>query len=313
MIFRILGPLALANADHEAFSSRTREARILGVLLLQPSRSVQVDSLIDMLYDESPPPTARQQVQNCASKLRQRVAGWTGTDSMRIVGSGYVLDVAEDQVDARAFERLLSHARAAVAHGDHRAAATAYNDALALWRGEVLGNVDLGLFAPLKARLMELRRLAVEEWLEVDFRNRGAAVMSDLVAATSEYPLNERLVDLQMRVLAASGRTTEALHLFRVTRRRLIEEHGVEPGNGLIDLHTAILRGQTRAAEPAVRQVDIERWRVEESRTLAANAVAANAAYTVRTALALVDQVRGELDRTLHVLDSNQMLDRTSV
>src|SRR5262245_34092529 len=102
MMFRILGPLALTTADHEEFSARTREARILGVLLLQRSRSVRVDSLIDMLYDDRPPATARQQVQNCAAKLRQRIAGWTGTDALRIVGSGYALTVAEDQVDALA-------------------------------------------------------------------------------------------------------------------------------------------------------------------------------------------------------------------
>jgi DNA-binding SARP family transcriptional activator len=170
MMFKILGPLALTTADHEEFSARTREARILGVLLLQRSRSVQVDSLIDMLYDDRPPATARQQVQNCAAKLRQRIAGWTGTDALRIVGSGYVLTVAEEQVDALAFERRLAQARAAATRGDHREAATAYGEALSLWRGEVLGDSVLGHFAPMKARLMELRRLAVEEWLEVEFR-----------------------------------------------------------------------------------------------------------------------------------------------
>jgi DNA-binding SARP family transcriptional activator len=286
MIFRILGPLTLAPANSQTFSLRTREARILGALLLQHNQTVPVGSLIDLLYEQNPPATARQQVQNCASKLRHHLLCLTGADVLRIGVSGYRLDVAEEQLDSLAFEQLLARARTAAARGDHRIAASAYRQGLAMWHGEVLANCAVGHFAPLKARLMELRRLATQEWLEAEFHaGRAEAVMSEIAAATSEYPLNERLVDLQMRVLASSGRTTEALQLFRTTRNRLIEEHGVEPGPGLTDLHTAILRGQLdRGPAPGPLTVD-------------------GAARTLRTALEHLDRIRKELDRSLRTLD----------
>jgi hypothetical protein len=83
--------------------------------------------------------------------------------------------------------------------------------------------------------------------------------MSDLVAATSEYH-PERAPGSISRCGRSPrpGRTTEALQLFRTTRQRLIEEHGVEPGKALVDLHTAILRGETCVTEAHGRHVQVE-------------------------------------------------------
>ena len=60
--FRILGPLeALVDGRRVDLSSR-RERALLGVLLLQVGEVVSVDALVDSVWGEQPPASARHMV-----------------------------------------------------------------------------------------------------------------------------------------------------------------------------------------------------------------------------------------------------------
>ena len=54
-----------------------------------------------------------------------------------------------------------------------------------------------------------------------------------------------------MLALYRTGRTAEALSVYREARQRLVEELGIEPGGELRELETLILRGDVPAGRPA--------------------------------------------------------------
>ena len=61
--FRILGPVEVMSGDVPARIPPGRQPVILGALLLEPNRVVSIDRLIDVVWGDEPPATARSQVQ----------------------------------------------------------------------------------------------------------------------------------------------------------------------------------------------------------------------------------------------------------
>ena len=57
--FKILGPIEVTSGDAPVRIPPGRQPIILGALLLEPNRVVSIDRLIDVVWDEKPPATAR--------------------------------------------------------------------------------------------------------------------------------------------------------------------------------------------------------------------------------------------------------------
>ena len=83
---------------------------VLVQLLLNPNRVVSSDALIDALWGDDPPPSARRSLQAHVAKLRAALGGDAGP--VRSQPPGYVLVVDEDQVDLWRSEALVRQARA---------------------------------------------------------------------------------------------------------------------------------------------------------------------------------------------------------
>jgi hypothetical protein len=71
MRFGILGPLSVTDGAREIAVTAGRDRVVLATLLLRPGRIVGVDELIDALWADDPPATARGQLQTCVSRLRR--------------------------------------------------------------------------------------------------------------------------------------------------------------------------------------------------------------------------------------------------
>jgi DNA-binding SARP family transcriptional activator len=247
MDFRILGPLEARQGDRVLPLGGGKQRALLAILLLNANEAVSSDRLVDGLWGERPPATASKALQVYVSQLRkllepERAPGGIGR-LLVTSGSGYLLRVEADQLDAHRFSRLLAQGRVALTDGRPAEAARALTECLSLWRGEPLADVASEPFAQMEiARLEELRVTALEERIEAELQlGRHAEVIGELEALVRAHPLREQLRGRLMLALYRAGRQAEALATYQAARRVLTDELGVEPSAGLKDLQRAIL------------------------------------------------------------------------
>jgi predicted ATPase/DNA-binding SARP family transcriptional activator len=242
--FRLLGPLEVTRDGNVVAVGGRRQRAVLAVLLLQANEVVSRERLIDALWGERPPAAAANALQVAVHGLRKAL----GPERILTRGSGYVLRVDPGELDLDRFRRLLEEAR----REEPPAAADTLREALALWRGAPL--VDLGdapLVQQAARELEELRLTALEERIEADLAlARGAELVGELETLIAEHPFRERLRRQLMLALYRSGRQADALAAYQQTRRTLIDELGIEPGEELHRLEQSILRHDPALAPP---------------------------------------------------------------
>jgi hypothetical protein len=147
-------------------------------------------------------------------------------------------------------------------------------DALGLWRGRALADLEDEPWAQDACRHLEEARLtALEDHVDAQLA-LGRADLPALVARVEEHPLRERLRGQLMLALYRGGRQAEALELFTEGRRRLDEELGLEPAPALRDLQQRILE-QDPALDAPPMPTGVVAWRGGGRRTIAAAAAAA--------------------------------------
>jgi len=242
----ILGPLEVRDADGRLVPvGGPRLRSFLIRLAIADGQPVSVDRLAEDLWPGDGPAAAANAVQALASRLR----GAVGREAIEYGPAGYRLAVAPGEIDARAFEQLVTSARAALAGGDQVGGAELLRRALGLWRGPALADVADAAFAgPAITRLSELRLAATEDRIEADLAlGRGSALVPEVEELATEHPLRERLRGQLMRALYAAGRQADALRVYEDIRQALADGLGVDPSPALAAVHLAILRGELPA------------------------------------------------------------------
>ncbi|MGH9245402.1 MAG: BTAD domain-containing putative transcriptional regulator [Acidimicrobiales bacterium] len=230
-----------------------KQRALLALLALNPGRVLSADHLIDELWGEHPPGTARHALQVHISNLRKLV----GAAPIVTDRPGYVLRVAAESCDAPRFELLAATGRRALRDGHPSDASAALTEALALWRGPALADLLFEPFAAREAsRLEELRLAATEDRVVADLElGRHREVIAELEALANEHHHRERLWGLLMLALYRGGRQVEALRAYQTLRDRLRDELGLDPGPELQQLETAILRQEPSLAPPHPAEV----------------------------------------------------------
>ncbi|MEV4319165.1 BTAD domain-containing putative transcriptional regulator [Actinocrispum sp. NPDC049592] len=219
-----------------------RERVLLASLALRVNQVVSMDYLVDAIWQDDPPTSARSQIQACVSGLRKlfREVGQPGT--IETSPPGYLLALPPGELDIEEFTRLVAEARGKAGEGMTAEAADLLRSALALWRGRALDGLRSDVLQRSAARLEEARLAAVEERVRLDLElGEHEKICGDLRALVEENPLSERLYRFLMLALYRSGRQVEALEVARNARATLIDEVGIEPGQELRDLEAAIL------------------------------------------------------------------------
>jgi predicted ATPase/DNA-binding SARP family transcriptional activator len=256
--FRILGPLEVEGDGAPLAIGGPKPRALLAVLLVHRRSVVSVDRLVDALWGDQPPKGAVGALRAYLSRLRAVLAG-----PSRLVyrPPGYLLDVADDELDAAQFERLVAQARTLTAVGDHRQALDLLEAGLGLWRGEALAEfADLDFARAEAARLAELRLAAAEErmdaLLHLGRHDEAAAEAQSLVG---RFPTRERPVTQLMRALYGAGRQADALAAYHDLRRRLDNELAVQPAQPAQALYTQIL-GHDPALVTTTTRGNLPRW-----------------------------------------------------
>jgi DNA-binding SARP family transcriptional activator/tetratricopeptide (TPR) repeat protein len=255
--FSILGPFEVQLDGGGAVAlGGLRQRALLAVLVVQANEVVSTDRLIDQLWADEPPATAAHTIQVFVSRLRRAL----GPAGHRLVTRqpGYVLEVGVDEIDAERCEHLYSGGCTALIEGDPARAAQLLRDAQALWRGSPLADFTYEPFAQATiARLEELRLSCRERLIDAQLAlGLHATVVSDLEALVREHPFREGLRGQLMLALYRGGRQAEALDAYQQARQTLVEELGVEPGDGLRRLEQAILQQDSSLMLPASPATD---------------------------------------------------------
>jgi DNA-binding SARP family transcriptional activator len=254
MDFRILGPLEV-HGDLGAIEVPGRKRRaVLAVLLLHANEPVSPERLAVALWGEDAPASAVKNVHVLISRLRKAL----GDDLVQTTPAGYRLRVASGELDVDRFERLVADGRRTLAGGQADEAGIVLREALNLWRGPPLADLEFEPFARVEVeRLGELRLAAVEDRIDAELvLGRQGALVPELEALIAEHPLRERLRAQLMRALYANACQAEALTVYADTRKLLVEELGIEPGEELRELERKVLNHDPglRAALPPPRR-----------------------------------------------------------
>jgi DNA-binding SARP family transcriptional activator/tRNA A-37 threonylcarbamoyl transferase component Bud32 len=252
MEFQILGPLQVFDDARPLALGGPKQRAVLAHLILRANHTVGADQLVDGLWGDEPPETARNTLQTYVYRLRKIL----GEERLERRDGGYILTAAPEEVDAARFEAIVRDAKRLSA-SDPAAAAARFGDALTLWRGAPLD--DLGDEPSLRgeiARLEELHLSATEHRIAAEIASgRNSTVVSELEALTARYPLRERMWANLMLALNRGGRHAEALSTYQRAREVLIEELGTEPSTELQRMHERILqRDPSLGAQETPRQ-----------------------------------------------------------
>ena len=247
----LLGPIEAREASGARLDiPRGRPLTLLALLLTRRDDVVPADAAAEALWPDRPPKDPRNALQLAVSRLRRALAGRAGSlaqpapDVVVGVAGGYALRLPAGWVDADRFETLAQAGRAQLARNEAADAAGTLRGALRMWRGPAFADVRDEPFAQASiGRLDELRMTALADRVDADLAlRRHAQLVAELETLAGEHPLRERLRAQLMLALYGSGRQSEALAVYRDTRRMLIEELGVEPSRELRDAHQLVLR-----------------------------------------------------------------------
>jgi DNA-binding NarL/FixJ family response regulator/DNA-binding SARP family transcriptional activator len=240
--YRILGPLEVVDEDEPVPLGRLKERLVLAVLLLHANELVSRERLIDELWGESPPPTAKKAVNVYVSQLRKALTR-NGDNPIATDDGGYRIRVGADELDVACLRQLLVSARERAAAGELEAAVELLREALALWRGPTLAGLLLESHGRDEvAQLDELRLTALMDRIDCDLALvRHEDVLGELHVLVGEHPLRERFCAQLMLALYRADRQAEALDAYQQARDVLVEELGIEPSPALQRLQKGIL------------------------------------------------------------------------
>ena len=244
MEIRLLGAVE-ASADGTALPlGGPRQRAVLADLALHAGQLVAADRLIDDLWGERPPASAKHTLETYISRLRHVLnASGAASPPLMTRPGGYLLDAAPECVDVWQFRDLAARGSGARDQGDAAAAVMLLGSAVQLWRGPALADVQDAPFAVLARQRLEEERLTASEKLAEARLALGQhrELVPELEALIGGSPYREGFHAQLMLALYRSGRQAEALAAFGRARDLLAGELGIEPGRELRRLHRAVL------------------------------------------------------------------------
>jgi DNA-binding SARP family transcriptional activator/tetratricopeptide (TPR) repeat protein len=237
---RMLGPVE-ARAASGWLTTPPQQRLLLALLALHVGQVIPGRDMIDAIWPQTPPISARASIQVMVTRLRQILASSPGGLVERC-GDGYRLLMDPHSIDLHQFRSLAQAGRDAP---DAIDAIAAFDQGLALWRGPALADVPgTARIEAIRVALADERLSAMEDRISALLgigQNRQAA--EELTSLVVDHPWAERPAGLLMIALFRCGRQADALQVFRDLRERLNDELAVEPGRELQHLHQQILAG----------------------------------------------------------------------
>jgi predicted ATPase/DNA-binding SARP family transcriptional activator len=231
-----------------------KQRAVFASLVLHAGEVVTVTPLIDALWGDTPPGSARHLVHTYVARLRQVLEPeMPRRGRIHVIGSapnGYRLLVDRDLIDVSRVQQLREQATHLLGTGERNRAFRLLADALRLWRDPSLR--DLEQLLPRSDEVQYARRSWVETVLDY------VAIGLDLGETSAIWPLAERLAKaeplheqaqaLYLLTLDRAGRRAAAIDHYHEVRARLSSELGVDPGPELTTAYKRIVVGEEQPA-----------------------------------------------------------------
>lgn len=258
MQVNVLGPLEILVNGQSIAPSAAKHRQAFALLALHAGQIVSVRLLLEEVWGNEPPETSHQTLQTYILHLRQRIGDALGISKSEVGKTllvtrhtGYSLRISPRDLDAGEYEQLARRGVTEMAREDYQAASDTFRQALAMWRGPALVDVQAGHPLGVHVNRLEESRLGViEDCVDAElYLGRHHLLLSELAELTARFPMNERLSAQYMIAQYRSGRAWRALEIFGKLRRTMVDELGLEPSVWTQRLQRAILN-----SDPALNQ-----------------------------------------------------------
>ncbi|MGO4428096.1 BTAD domain-containing putative transcriptional regulator, partial [Streptomyces sp. MCAF7] len=180
-----------------------------------------VSTLINEIWGDRAPSSAVPNLRTYVMRIRRSDQAFG--ERLTTSPSGYSLRVEPDELDVWTFEETAEQGRKALAKGDARTAAAAFDHALAQWRGRPLEDIPLG------PALNEIAQVLAEHYAQaVEDRAEAGLALGDhrnvadrLRPFLERHPLRERAYGHLMLALYRGGDVQAAVRVFHRARALL--------------------------------------------------------------------------------------------
>lgn len=256
LYIRLLGRLEVVRRDGSTVPLGPKMRAVMGALSVRPRQPVSVERLIDGIWPGVGDELARHRLHTSLSKLRRSMTDGRTPSSQPLIRStpaGYLLDVADEQLDWVRFRRLAEAGAKALRRGQPDLARSYLTSGLALWSGvDPLAGVEISpddmgfVTSQVAAREAALRDLMdARLWL-----GEYGEVTTELETRVDIEPVDSDAVEQLALAYYWSGRRDRALG---VCGRYLRAAAGLDPGwkaRSVSTLRTAILNRDVSIETP---------------------------------------------------------------
>lgn len=289
-VVSLLGPITVRTEHGEETVPAKLDRSVLAHLVLCEGRALSVDMLIEAVWGEHPPLRARNALQVKISRLRGRLGAYAS--ALEYTQGSYRLRLARDQVDIGILAARVASAAHRLEASDIEGARADLTDALALWRGAPLADLDEHpRLVAARSRLDDLWMTGHELMAQVELRSGAPQpeTFNRLRKILDRNPMRSQARLLLMQALERSGRRAEALAVYDAGRRVLADEAGLAPSIELQEAFEALLADERKSAHRTASHIvtnaapagsmETARWLASEGEPSAAVRLAIRGAW----------------------------------
>jgi DNA-binding SARP family transcriptional activator len=247
---RLLGSLEV-RVDGAAVTcwNGQRGTSVLRYLLARRQHACSRDELLEEYWPDVPVGAARNRLQVAVSGLRRAFSDVTALNVVEYADGGYRINQElRVEVDVELFERGLRAAGAAERSGDREKARAAYQEAVALYRGDFAADAPFEQWTLLPRESLRIKLVeALDRLSRLELADHR---IDDCIATAHRMldvdPCREDAHRLLMRCYAAQGRIYLALRQYEFCSRILKATVDVDPAPDTTRLYREIRRAPPR-------------------------------------------------------------------
>jgi DNA-binding SARP family transcriptional activator/tetratricopeptide (TPR) repeat protein len=252
VIYRLLGELEIGEDGRLLHLPGGPTLIMLAALLVNANRRMSKTELIRAAWGSDDVEEA--QLYKRVKAVRDLLAEMGHGDHLKTHPRfGYELRVAEEDVDALKFQRLVLAADEAGAEQRTEDETAHLRHALRLWRGpHPLSNVPSDAFRQEIVALEQRHKRAAVRLFDLELaRGQHERILGELMLVARRYPADRRLCEQLMLAEYRCGHLADMASAYERYRAALAQETGAEPDSLLRALHFAVARGDAGAVAAA--------------------------------------------------------------